>query len=505
MMALWVLYALLLGALTTLAASAVDRAARLARIPTRWIWAAAIALSIGLSMRAPDVETPIAVPSFGYAPSKPARDAATMHWLAAARWRLAEGAHWLDPSRVLNVVGKSALGRIGDAYVAAAWIALSAMLAIAFIAVHARLSRARSRWPRAELHGVEVCLSPRVGPAAVGLLRPEIVVPAWLLTRSNAEQRMALAHESSHRAARDPQLLGAAWIALILFPWNPALWVMISRLRLAIEVDCDRRVLRDGTSPSAYGSLLVAVAELSTPLRRSALALADDSSHLKTRILAMDSHLPRFGRARAGLATLIGVIAVLAACEAKEPTAADVDAMSAVTAEQTARQLHLVVPDTGLAHAYMTYTVDSVRVSPEAARRIGAGDIVTMRLRRDGDSVREDITTNRRNPGALAVVSDDSDARRWIADRWNTNHDAVRKGPPPAPRTDERSLSKTVRDSSIAWFLNGVRVDYAMIARLDRNSVENVDVIKGAAAAAEYGTPPGQKIVAIRTKAGSSR
>ena len=144
---------------------------------------------------------------------------------------------------------------------------------------------------------------------------------------------------------------------------------MVSRLRLAIEVDCDRRVLREGASPSAYGSLLVSVAELASPLRPSALALADDSSHLKTRILAMDAHLPKFGRTRAGLAALIGAIAVLAACEAKEPTAADVDAMTGASAVKAAHQMGVLrAADTGVA-----YVVDSVRVSPETARRLGSG------------------------------------------------------------------------------------------------------------------------------------
>jgi hypothetical protein len=51
-----------------------------------------------------------------------------------------------------------------------------------------------------------------------------------------------------------------------------------------------------------------------------------------------------------------------------------------------------------------------------------------------------------------------------------------------------------------------VRVDYASeIRRLDRNSVESVDVLKGPAAEAEYRTLPDQKVIAIRTKGGASK
>jgi beta-lactamase regulating signal transducer with metallopeptidase domain len=478
MMLLWIAYAMLVGALAALGAFAVDRAARLVRIPTRWVWAAAIALAIGLSMRPPEVDLPYGVPTFGYESSDQAHHApaATGDWFAAARWRLAENARRLDVARVLRLSSVSTIGRYADRYVIGAWIALSAMLALAFVIVHARLRLARSRWPRAELHGAPVRLSARVGPAAIGLLRPEIVVPAWLLARSNAEQRMAIAHESSHKRARDPQLLGAAWIALILFPWNPALWLMVSRLRLSIEVDCDRRVLRGGASPNAYGSLLVAVAELASPLRPSALALADDSSHLKTRILAMDAHLPKFGRIRAGLATLIGAIAVLAACEAKEPTAADVDAMTGATAEKAARQLGVLhAADTGVA-----YVVDSVRVSPETARRLGSGEILTMKVRRELNATPEvDFTTQ---------------------------HDIVRRSPPGDTDVMRGFARRAQGDTAIAWFLNGVRVDYASeIRRLDRNSIESVEVLKGPAAEAEYRTLPDQKVIAIRTKGGASK
>ena len=61
MMALWMIYAVLVAALVGLGALAIERALRVSRLPARWIWAAAIPLSIGLVMRAP---LPEASPSF---------------------------------------------------------------------------------------------------------------------------------------------------------------------------------------------------------------------------------------------------------------------------------------------------------------------------------------------------------------------------------------------------------------------------------------------------------
>ena len=191
----------------------------------------------------------------------------------------------------------------------------------------------------------------------------------------------------------------------------------------------------------------------------------------------MDAHLPKFGRIRAGLATLIGAVAVLAACEAKEPTAADVDAMTGASAVKAAQQIGVLrAADTGV-----VYVVDSVRVSPETARRLGSGEILTMKVRRDTNATPEvDITTQQ--AGLLRVrPPGDTDIMKGLARRAEG-------------------------DTAIAWFLNGARVDYASeIRRLDRSSIETVEVLKGPAAQAEYRTRPGQKVIAIRTKGGASK
>ena len=54
-------------------------------------------------------------------------------------------------------------------------------------------------------------------------------------------------------------IAAAAW-AVALFPWNPALWLIVKRLRLAIEIDCDARVLAGRRSDVRdYGMLLLTV------------------------------------------------------------------------------------------------------------------------------------------------------------------------------------------------------------------------------------------------------
>src|SRR6266487_6960503 len=57
--------------------------------------------------------------------------------------------------------------------------------------------------------------------------------------------------------------------ALVLMPWNPALWWQVRRLRLAVEIDCDGRVLARGGTPPEYFELLLQVGR-----RRARFALA---------------------------------------------------------------------------------------------------------------------------------------------------------------------------------------------------------------------------------------
>ncbi len=77
-----------------------------------------------------------------------------------------------------------------------------------------------------------------------------------LFLREPLETRaIALAHEREHIMARDRLLSLFALVLLIVMPWNPALHWQVRRLRLAIEVDCDARVVYQRRTISASASL----------------------------------------------------------------------------------------------------------------------------------------------------------------------------------------------------------------------------------------------------------
>src|SRR5690606_2123038 len=96
--------------------------------------------------------------------------------------------------------------------------------------------RMRRKWPTVEMDGTRVRLSPSAGPAVIGLFRPEIVIPKWLLTTSAAERELAIAHEKEHLRAHDAALLAGGCLLAALVPWNPAMWWMVFRLRLSVEI-----------------------------------------------------------------------------------------------------------------------------------------------------------------------------------------------------------------------------------------------------------------------------
>jgi hypothetical protein len=136
----------------------------------------------------------------------------------------------------------------------------------------------------------------------VGIVRPRIVIPQWLLHEEAPMQAIVIAHEQEHLRAQDIRVLGGALLTAVLLPWNLPLWWQLRRLRFAIEVDCDARVLRAGQSPPPYSAVLLSVATHRVPLRATATGLSESGSSLERRIRIM--HTPRRQRWRLAAAVL---------------------------------------------------------------------------------------------------------------------------------------------------------------------------------------------------------
>ena len=216
-----------------------------------------------------------------------------------------------------------------------AWGTASLTTLLVFGAILGLMNRSRRRWPRRSVDGEDVYVSKGFGPALIGVTRPSVVIPDWLLCAGDRAGRVAILHEREHARARDHLTLLYGAIIAALFPWSPAVWWMVRNLRGAVEIDCDRRVIASGIPADDYGKLLLAIGV--GQHRRWALtpALLESRHSLERRLKIMAARKMKWSPLRA--ATLAGVTlaAVVIACDTNAPTALD-DALLDVLASPEA-------------------------------------------------------------------------------------------------------------------------------------------------------------------------
>jgi beta-lactamase regulating signal transducer with metallopeptidase domain len=325
MIAAWMLYTLAVTALLFAGASAAEYVARAARVPARFVWAAAMLAALGLSGRAltrgPEAQRDIAVPAAvaagrssdrlviaGYTQptTQQAIDvtpAGAIHdFVIAAR----EGA-----AAIRRIAGRLDAARLDvarfDRWNAGLVALCLVATCVAFLWLVGALARLRAieSGLAAEMIDDEVVLvSNDVGPAIFGIIRARVVLPRWVLSLPGSDRNIILAHERQHAAAFDPALLCAAAVALALQPWNVALWALFAGLRFALEADCDRRVLATTGDARRYGRLLVSVYERTMPTLIPHIAFVERPSDLERRIRRM-TRRPR-------LLSIAGVASALA-------------------------------------------------------------------------------------------------------------------------------------------------------------------------------------------------
>jgi len=187
------------------------------------------------------------------------------------------------------------------------WATGSALLLYTLFSRIRRVHRGRSEWEEAEVEGTPVLLSDDGGPAVVGFVRSSIVVPRWIRHAESSVARLIIAHEAEHLRGRDPLLLLTGLLLVTAMPWNLALWWMLRRMRLAVEVDCDDRVLGRGEwDVRTYGTVLLQVGEHRSRPGYSLAGFSFPRSTLEERILAMTRKGKRSG---AALSTLLLILA----------------------------------------------------------------------------------------------------------------------------------------------------------------------------------------------------
>lgn len=487
----WMAYGLVVGLLLAGAAALGERVLRGAGRPTRWLWSAALGLTVALVALAPQRGAPVVHAPLPFTVTEGvAATAVSPGWRAQAIAAIVVASSLTAaPLRwVIDAAGR-AVPQPFDAWLFIAWIATSAVLFVIFAAVYRRFDRARARWPLAEVRGVPVRVAPDTGPAVVGLSRPEIVVPGWLLERPAEEQQLVLVHEREHVVARDPLLLALACAAAVIVPWHPAVWWMLSRLRLAVELDCDERVLRRGVAAKPYGSLLIELAGRCSGLPIGAPALADESSHLQQRLIAMTSRNLRPSISRGIAAALFAAVAILAACEARLPTATEVDDMTAASAATAGRKSLLLSGDT----LSLQYMVDGVAVSAARANAIAPERIASIEITKGSAAP---------NGKGLVIITTRKEGDLLRASGGKVEYKVTMPrvaGDTAAPPGD--LPRRRLQNFTGVILVDGVRVSEAAMQALKPTEIVSVEIVKGPTAARLYPAPEAKDgVIRITTK-----
>src|SRR5690606_13856642 len=216
------------------------------------------------------------------------------------------------------------------------WAFASTALLALLLLLELRLRRDRRGWLESAVDGVPVLVSHDVGPAVAGLFRGRIVLPAWALRLDAPVVRAIVAHEAEHVRAGDPRMLLAGLLAVCALPWNPVLWWQYRRLALAVELDCDARVLAALRDPRAYG---LALLETARRRSRGALlhaALLRPRSFLQRRIEMMSRFAGHRMTMRAMASAGVAALALAAAVCADSPAEPEADAPELAGALQLA-------------------------------------------------------------------------------------------------------------------------------------------------------------------------
>lgn len=513
----WMLYGIALSAIIAGTALALDKIADIWSARRRVVWIAAIVAMVVLPLIAALAPRGVASPT--QTPAASSSGAVERRSFRVVSRRVAPSVAQRLRTRVLAITSSPAVNRRA----ADAWAGLSLVVLAAFLIGASRLRRRQSQWAVMRFEGHEVMISDDVGPAVVGTLRPRIVLPSWALSLNTTERALMLRHEAEHIRGRDPFLLAFAALAIAALPWNPFVWLLARRLRLALEIDCDARVLAHDARTRDYGMLLLAVGARSQASLYFSASLAEPRSFLERRIVAMTAHRTTRPFAASLPFVAIAAFAVAAAAQTPRPagapsasqapvastapTAAPVAAAVTIapnaTTAPTAAPVAIAAPSAGVTAPTIATMAPVAAIASSRAPKIWPIPL---------DSIR--AWTERYHPNVIAgdasvnevvIVVDQNDQYLRSYARFDSVADGAR-GDGPRGRGG-MIVGDSVRVNSLAVALPSDRplliVDGVIVGDLgvvERDSIRTVEVLKGAAAVAKYGADAQRGVIVIDTK-----
>lgn len=359
-----IVYVLWMSLAVVASACLLERALASVRLPVRWIWLGAVWASVSLpaaalvrasvGSTAGPAEAPLTKAELMIGRAGEPNSPGMVESGSAALERFF--GWWSQPGEMVVASADVLRAPTVSLSTLVAWWLMTCVAAALVLGLSLlRLRRHASKWPQATLLGHSVKISPDTGPATVGILAPRIVLPKWALSLSEADLVLILRHESEHVRGRDTLMLSAGLVAVVACPWNPLIWWQMRRLKAAVEMDCDHRVLRGGVPAARYGGLLLALGTRGSYRSLAVPTIAGSRTLLERRLKLMTRLQNRKSVPLAAAMSLPALLLLLVACESDPPVATD---------SRVARD-----------GARSATTVRSDAIS---------GDVITIRVDRDG-------------------------------------------------------------------------------------------------------------------------
>ncbi|MDE2677528.1 MAG: hypothetical protein OXI76_06450 [Gemmatimonadota bacterium] len=316
-MVMWMAYGAGVACLLAAGALSLDKLCERVGFPRRFAWLAGLTLALLVPLTASPPEPEIGAETVARAGTT-AADVAPRS---------------IDPARAGGPIDRSVAGgepvTAGNTAAAApgptdraaitlwGFASLAALILIGTVLVAAAL--ARRRWDRRRIAGEDVYVSRRFGPALVGVVKPAIVVPRWVLKYGDVAGATVVRHEREHARAWDHLTLLYSALVVAAMPWNPVVWWMVLRLRTAVEIDCDRRVLASGIPAAEYGDLLLDIGSGRPAQPFFATTLVGSQSMLERRLKAMRNQGIRVRKSAMLLFGCTAVVTTAVACGVPAP------------------------------------------------------------------------------------------------------------------------------------------------------------------------------------------
>ena len=511
----WMVYAALVGGIVAVGGLALEKLAAAMGRPRRIAWLAALALAVAIPLiggsgkpgAAPVAETVVPEP----APISGA--------VAGDPW---------SAIPTLPVPRDASADKIALLAWGAGSLASLAVLAGVLVLV----ARGRRRWEQRWVHGTDVYVSHRFGPALVGVARPQVVIPAWVMELEPGARHAIIRHETEHARSRDHLALLYGGLAAAAFPWSPAIWWMYRRLRAAVELDCDQRVLASGIGVADYGDVLLRAGSRSRGRWGFSPAMGQPESLLERRLKTMSEKRKKPSGGYAALLVAVAAGAVVAACDTPVPTEVR-EAFEEVMADDGAQgadaeqldwvERFLQAKAFGSQPPPLLY-VDGVRIRktedlPESARGwfenpdadaggsgiccyFGSADIARIEILK-GPAARLHYGEKAAS-GVIQVFSEDGEPVPEVI-TVPPGPDVI-LGPVEARELVIRKRHDGTTGAEPVIYVDGVRLDGGFSSlnelhpALSPEHIDRVEVIKGEAAREEYGEEGVDGVILVFTK-----